>query len=157
MMPVVAIVHYCHQVLTNMPYIPPPPAADQSRRHYSTLTLGQLQFMAALEAPLTICENFIAWAGILFALAARNRAVRRMTAVLVVALLCFASEGMHVFIFESKTDWVNDADSRFYSLLLRPFLFHVLPAFQFLAVLKFLTVVVYIFEVIFFLSVVIRG
>jgi len=98
---------------------------------------------AAIEAPLTVCEDFIMLAGVLYAVAAWKRQWKRMTMALAGGWMCFSVE------FLLLRNWVPFRSS----LLVRPFLFHLVP----LLIISFcwysLTSVVYLVEV---LSVMLR-
>jgi hypothetical protein len=110
-LPVVAVAHFFHQ------------AYHQNEKHdgetpdlvpfFSTLTWDNVRAVAAIEAPLTVCEVFVAWAAFLYLLAARKGQLKRMSLVLIVGLLCFSVE-MLLWI-----DWVPFMSS----LLIRPFFF----------------------------------
>ena len=76
---------------------------------------GDVMFVGALEAPLTVCEDFLIWAAVLFSLAAGRRHQKRRTLLLCVGLLCLAPE-----VLLSVEWWVPYGSST----LLRPFLFH---------------------------------
>ena len=73
--------------------------------------------VAAMEAPLTICENFITWAAVLSFLAARRGFTKRTALVLVVCFLCLGAE---MLLMVDRTPFES-------SLLIRPFFFHMLP------------------------------
>ncbi|KAK4457782.1 hypothetical protein QBC42DRAFT_235521, partial [Cladorrhinum samala] len=75
-MPLVAIGHYLHQVMTMRPgyqYRLPAGSGSDASGLKAAVTPEQVRFMAAIEAPLTVCEDFIPWAALLYLLAARRR------------------------------------------------------------------------------------
>jgi hypothetical protein len=98
---------------------------------------------AAIEAPLTVCEDFIMLAGVLYAVAAWKRHWKRMTMVLAGGWICFSVE------FLLLINWVPFRSS----LLVRPFLFHLMPLLIISFCWYLLTSVVYLVEV---LSVILR-
>lgn len=132
-MPVVAAAHFFHQVY------------QQSARYdgktglhglFTTPDRDNIRAVAAIEAPLTVCEDFITWAAIL-CFVARKRQPRRTSLVLAVCSLCLSVEVLLWF------DWVPFQSS----LLLRPFMFHLIPYLGILLCWHTLTVLVYLVEV----------
>ncbi|KAK4207013.1 hypothetical protein QBC37DRAFT_299647 [Rhypophila decipiens] len=82
----------------------------------TTPTPAGVQYAAAVEAPLIICDTFSVLGLILFALAAVRRFPRRVVAVLAVGFLAFSTETM---IF-AQTSGIAVVESN----LTRPFLFN---------------------------------
>src|SRR3569833_1048398 len=113
-MPAVAAVHFFHQVY------------QQNRTQTEglglklllrSLDLDNVRLLAGIEAPLTVCEDFLAWAPILYFLAARKGHLKRMFMVMAVGLLCLSVETLFMI------EWVPFESS----LHVRPFIFHFLP------------------------------
>ncbi len=90
----------------------------RSRQESDVMSVG------ALEAPLTVSEDFIVWAAVLFSVAADRGHRKRLTLLACVGLLCLAPEVLLML------EWVPYGSST----LLRPFLFHSLVFFWFLFV-----------------------
>jgi hypothetical protein len=134
-LPIVAVAHFFHQVY------------QQSGRHddgrnglqdlFTSLDRDNVRAVAAIEAPLTVCEDFITWAAVLYLLAARKGQLRRMFLVLIACSLCLSVE---LFLW---SHWVPFISSR----LVRPFFFHLIPFFGVLVCWNLLTVFVYLVEV----------
>ncbi|KAM7205940.1 hypothetical protein V8F33_000770 [Rhypophila sp. PSN 637] len=85
-------------------------------RLLTTSTPASVQYAAAVEAPLVICDTFSVLALILFAIAAIRRFPRRVVAVLVAGILAFSTE---TTIF-AQTSGIAVVESN----LARPFLFN---------------------------------
>ncbi|OCK93527.1 uncharacterized protein K441DRAFT_678144 [Cenococcum geophilum 1.58] len=109
----------------------------------STPTSTAVRAAAAIEAPLTVCEDFIMLAGVLYAVAAWKRQRKRMAMALAGGWMCFSVE------FLLMRNWVPFRSS----LLVRPFLFHLMPLLIISLCWYSLTSVVYLVEV---LSVMLR-
>ncbi|KAL1597127.1 hypothetical protein SLS60_008709 [Paraconiothyrium brasiliense] len=114
--PVVAAGHFFHQIVQQ----------TGTKHDGKTIRLPDLlmsldrddvQAVAAIEAPLTVCEDFILWATLLYMLAARKGHLRRMYLVVTTGSLCLGTELLLL------TNWVPFDSSR----LLRPFFFDVQP------------------------------
>ncbi|KAJ4346601.1 uncharacterized protein N0V89_010532 [Didymosphaeria variabile] len=133
--PIVAAGHFFHQIVQ-----------QTGKKHDGkTLRLPDLlmsldrddvQAVAAMEAPLTICEDFILWATLLYMLAARKGQLKRMSLVVATGSLCLATELLLL------TNWVPFESSR----LLRPFLFDIQPFIIAMSSWYLLMVVVYPLE-----------
>ena len=94
--------------------------------------------VASLEAPLTVCEDFIVWAApVLFSVAASRGHWRRMLLVVAVGLMCLTTE---IFLL---AEWVPYGTSTF----LRPFFFHIAVVFWWLLGWQILTAMVSLAEV----------
>jgi len=100
----------------------------ESREEQHVISVG------ALEAPLTVSEDFILWAIVLFSVAASSGHRRRRILVACVGLLCLAPQLL------LRLQWVPYELSALY----RPFLFHV-EEFSFLLLLwLILSILLYI-------------
>jgi len=83
----------------------------------STPSSTAVRAAAAIEAPLTVCEDFIMLASVLYAVAAWKCQRKRMVMALAGGWMCFSVE------FLLMRNWVPFRSS----LLVRPFLFHLMP------------------------------
>ncbi|KAK4113179.1 hypothetical protein N656DRAFT_844739 [Canariomyces notabilis] len=128
-MPVVAVVHFFYMV-----------AQQRGKTIKGWLGCRQeLDVIAvgALEAPLTVCEDFIACAAVLFSVAASRGHPRRLALVLCVGLLCLAPEVLLL------VEWLPYGSGS----LLRPFIFHSAFFFCSLILWESLTLLVYLAEI----------
>ncbi|KAM7184959.1 hypothetical protein V8F20_011996 [Naviculisporaceae sp. PSN 640] len=130
-MPLVAVVHFFYIVA-------------QQRGTMTTIKgwLGSRQQddvkgVGALEAPLTVCEDFIACAAVLVSVAAGRDHPRRLAVVLCVGLLCLAPQVLLL------VEWLPYGSSA----LLRPFIFHSTFFFSLLLMGQLLTPFIYLAEV----------
>ncbi|KAF2445843.1 hypothetical protein P171DRAFT_484502 [Karstenula rhodostoma CBS 690.94] len=135
--PVVAVGHFFHQVIQQTGR-----KGHDKTLHLqdalSSLNRDHVQFVAAIEAPLTVCEDFMLWSLLLYLLAARKGHVKRISLIVVVGTLCLAPELLLL------VNWVP-FDS---SLLLRPFLFHVQPFIVPITCWNILTAATYPMEIV---------
>ncbi|KAK4455158.1 hypothetical protein QBC34DRAFT_108724 [Podospora aff. communis PSN243] len=99
--------------------------------------LAAIEMVAAIEAPLTVCEDFIACASILCFFAWRRGHKRRLLLVGGVGVLCWVVELLLL------VDWVPYASATF----IRPFYFHHLPLFFCLFLSQVLTFACYFLEI----------
>jgi hypothetical protein len=130
-LPLVAAAHFIHQIYQH--------TSQGSIQHlFTNLERDNVRNVAAIEAPLTVCEDFITWGAILFLLAARKRQWRRASLALVVHGLCFATE---LILVSGWVPWRS-------SILLRPFLFHFIPFLGVLICCFGFTTVIYLVEVV---------
>ena len=133
-MPFVAVAHFFHQI-----------------HHHQSDTngsLGQLlnsrdrddvRSVAALEAPLTVCEDFLAWAAVIFAVSARREHQKRTATVLTVGWLCVVA-GMILMLA---------GPSYGSTPLVRPFVSQSTAIFGIFLGWHLLILVVYLVEVVF--------
>ena len=143
-LPVVAVAHFFHQIYQQTGWHDGKRITLQTL--FTSLDWDNARVVAAIEAPLTLCEDFITWSAILFFLAARKGHDKRMSSVFVVHSLCFS---VHLLLC---SDWVPFGSS----LLLRPFFFHLIPFFGIFTCWYLLTVFVYLLEVLSGMLVILR-
>lgn len=133
-LPIVAVAHFFHQVIQ-----------QTGGRNGKTLGLqdffvsldrDDVRAVAAIEAPLTVCEDFIVWASLLYMLAARKGQRKRMSLVIGTGLLCLSVE---LFLLRY---WVTFESSFF----IRPFFFHAIPFLITISCWNILIVLVYLLE-----------
>ena len=134
-LPVVAVAHFFHQI-----YLQSEGQNSEAGMHnlFTSRKRANVRMVAAIEGPLTVCEDFIAWAAILYFVAARKGQVKRMSLVVAVCLLCLSTE---VSLLRHWVPWES-------SLLVRPFFFHLIPVLVVLLCWYLLTVFVYLVEVV---------
>lgn len=82
LLPLVAVAHLLHQLYSR----------GSSRELFTGFTRDDVRAVAAIEAPLAVCERFVVCASVMFCVAAWRRQRRRMGLVLGVGGLCFAAE-----------------------------------------------------------------
>lgn len=135
-MPVVAAAHFFHQIYQQ--HGDPDSHLPILQYLFTNRDGDNVRTVAAIEAPLTICEDFIVWGAFLYFLAAQRRQLRRMSLVLIVWMLCVSAELL------LWSDWVAFPSS----LLLRPFIFHMLPFAGVIVASGLLTTSLYLVELI---------
>lgn len=82
LLPLAAVAHLLHQIYSH----------GRSRELFTGLTRDGVRAVAAIEAPLAVCEGFVVCASVMFCVAAWRGQRRRMGLVLGVGGLCFAAE-----------------------------------------------------------------
>jgi len=133
-MPVVAVAHFFHQIRQNTS------SSGIGAFHlFSEPEWDNVQKVAAIEAALTVCEDFLCWSALLHFLAGRKQQKKRMSMVITVGWMCLSAE---LFLLQAWIPWER-------SLLVRPFLFHSVPMFSILIAWFALTVLAYLVEVVY--------
>ncbi|KAK4221239.1 hypothetical protein QBC38DRAFT_505066 [Podospora fimiseda] len=150
--PVVAVGDYIYLVLTNY--------SDMANGGaWSTPITSDVQFVASIEAPLIICEAFIARSALLYLLSARKGHIKRMTIMMIVTILCLLVEYIHAVIFKPKFRSTTPSPEPpspepgftgvYSALLVGNFLFQLTPVFIGIFCWSILTMVLFVVEVIF--------
>jgi len=117
-LPVVAAGHLVYQIATF-----PGPRRDI----LTTLEPGLVQYVAALEAALTVCDTFVSLGLLLIVVAAWKLQFKRCLSIAFVGLICFGTEGA-LFLISAGSDIRRSNFSR-------PFSLNVQPAMIFLIVI----------------------
>lgn len=131
-LPVVACAHFFHQMYQENVVI----SSSDVRAFTTTSQWDNLQRVAAIEASLTVCENFICWSAILQCIAGHQQHKLRATIVTIVGWLSLSTE-LALLGFRSTFED---------GLFVRPFLFHCEPLFCALISMAAITIVVYLAE-----------
>jgi hypothetical protein len=132
-MPIVAVAHFFHQI------------HQQTRGGRGVFDLfsepewDNVRMVAAIEASLTVCEDFVCWAAMLHFVAGRKQQKMRTSMVVTVGWMCLSAE---LFLLSV---WIPFEKS----LLIRPFLFHSIPMFVILIAWFALAALAYLVEVIY--------
>jgi len=130
-MPVIASAHFFDQIHRQ----------TGSRRGVSDLfsepEWENVQMVAAIEASIAVCEDFLCWAAILHFLAGRKQQKMRMSVVIIVGWMCLSVE---LFLLNVRVPFEA-------SLLIRPFIFHSVPILSILIVWFTFTALAYLIEV----------
>jgi len=134
-MPLVAVAHLLHQVLYRQP------RAESLRHLLTSRYRDDVRSVAAIEAPLAVCDTFIAWAALLLFLAMRRNQLKRKLAVFTVGLLCLPAE---LLLWRSGVPY-GAANSS----LTRPYLSQSNSLALVIGTWHLLILLVYIFEVAF--------
>jgi hypothetical protein len=134
-LPVVAVSDFFHQVI------------QQTGMHndkrlglqdlFTSLDRDDVRAVAAIEAPLTVCEVFITWAALLYLLASRKGQLKRMSLAIGAGSLCLSVEILLL------SNWVPFESS----LLLRPFFFHEQPFLIAMSCWNILIILIYLLEI----------
>lgn len=82
LLPLVAVAHLLHQIYSH----------GRTRDLFTGFTRDDVRAVAAIEAPLAVCEGFVVCASVMYCVAAWRGQRRRMGLVLGVGGLCFAAE-----------------------------------------------------------------
>jgi hypothetical protein len=135
-LPVVAVAHFFHQVVHQT-------GGSNGKRlglrdFFTSPNRDDVKAVAAIEGPLTVCEDFIMWASLLYLLAARKGQRKRMSLVIGTGSLCLSVELLLL------SSWVPFEASFF----IRPFFFHLTPFLIIISCWNILMVLVYLLQLI---------
>lgn len=133
-LPVVAVAHFFHQVVQQNRG--PNGKGLGIHDFFTSLNRDDVRAVAAIEGSLTLCEDFIVLASLLYLLSARKGQRKRMSLLIGTGSLCLSVE---LFLLSS---WVPSKPSFF----IRPFLFHLIPFITTISCWNILIVLVYFLE-----------